>query len=185
MVELRPEELDWYVLTISGGKEIWTDEILRRLGYATFTPYRTKWRFKNRYHRAKGENQRRPYPTPIDFQTALDWVELGAGVELCAGAFREANQRMHARGASPPKSLKARDQDVRRAVEAAGATGGGFVPDDPDVWLSNGERAFATAVRKLPGRSADLTALVEDKTLSDGDRGRKAKAMLAEAGLPT
>lgn len=131
-----------------------------------------------------GAEQRRPHPRPMDIQTALDWVDAGADVEVCRRVFLEVGHRFAESGQPPPGSLKARDRDVRQALTAMA----GPDPAEPsrDLLLSSGERAFGFAVRHLPSeQAAALKATANDPAMTDLDRARKAKQMLAEAGMRT
>jgi hypothetical protein len=132
---------------------------------------------------AWGPERRRPFPKPMDLQTALDWIDAGATAALCRAVFAEVNARLADSGQEPPGTLKARDRDVRNAI-AANATAR---PDDqhPDLFLDTGERVFGAALKRLPRPEADkLRAMARDASMSDLDRAREAKRMLAEAEKP-
>lgn len=131
-----------------------------------------------------GAEQRRPHPRPMDIQTALDWVDAGADVEVCRRVFLEVGHRFAESGQPPPGSLKARDRDVRQALAAI--AGPDQAEPSRDLLLSSGERAFGYAVRHLPSeQAAALKATANDPAMTDLDRARKAKQMLAEAGMRT
>lgn len=49
----RAPGLDWYALVVPPQREVLTQEILDRLGFATFVPVERRWRRRNKFAKAK------------------------------------------------------------------------------------------------------------------------------------
>ncbi|MCP5099905.1 MAG: hypothetical protein GY943_30495 [Chloroflexi bacterium] len=53
---------DWYCLVVVGGREFFTQDLLRMRGLLTYVPVRKDWRHKNRYDKANGKKHLISYP---------------------------------------------------------------------------------------------------------------------------